>query len=187
MGANRGSFGRRRPDVHAIPGCLPLRAEGATALAKNRLHQVDSGPARWASSRHTRRAGTRSVRGGADVGNRCEQRVPPEVVSLPPGNYIQQVRPGSPAKRPLRPGQQTEACASRGHGTNTREETAPASPPRPPDRPGWPHTSRAGRRPGQGRPRPGTCCCEDARAPARAQGRRCRHPGPARRAESGGR
>jgi hypothetical protein len=44
----------------------------------------------------------------------------------------------------------------------------------------------ARRRPGQGRPRPGTCRCEDARAPAPAQGRRCR-PGPARRAESGGR
>ena len=39
--------------------------------------------------RHARPAG-----GGADVGDRREQRVLPEVVSLPPGNLIKQVRFG---------------------------------------------------------------------------------------------
>ena len=119
MGSQSRIFpGRRRPDSRAIPGCLPLRAEGATAPATNRRHQVDSGPSSWASSRHTQ--ATTSSRSGR----------------------------ASPAKRPLRPGQQTGACASRGHGTSTREGTAPASPLRPPDRPGWPHTSqRTGARP----------------------------------------
>ena len=36
--------------------------------------------------RHTRPAG-----GGADVGNGCEQRVLPEIVGLPPDNFLKQV------------------------------------------------------------------------------------------------
>lgn len=37
---------------------------------------------------------TGPVRGGTDVGDRCEQGVLPEVVGLPPGDLIKQVRFG---------------------------------------------------------------------------------------------
>jgi len=37
--------------------------------------------------------------GGAEVGDRGEQGVLPEIVSLPPGDLIQQVRFGSGAQR----------------------------------------------------------------------------------------
>src|SRR5215467_11881791 len=40
-----------------------------------------------------------SVGGGADVGDRCEQGVLPEVVRLPPGDLIEQVRVGPAAQR----------------------------------------------------------------------------------------
>jgi len=42
---------------------------------------------------------TRAVGGDADVGNGCEQGVLPKVVSLPPGDLVEQVRLGAPAQR----------------------------------------------------------------------------------------
>ena len=40
-----------------------------------------------------------SVGGGADVGDRCEQGVLPEVVGLPPGDLVEQVRFSPAAQR----------------------------------------------------------------------------------------
>ncbi len=67
-----------------------------------------------------------SIGGRAGVGNRREQRIPPEVVSLPPGNHIGQVRLGFP-RTAAAAGQRTAAYASRGHETSTPEGTTPVS------------------------------------------------------------
>jgi hypothetical protein len=42
----------------------------------------------------------RAVGGDADLGNNCGQGVLPEVVSLPPGDLVEQVNLGPPAQRP---------------------------------------------------------------------------------------
>ena len=104
--------GRRRPDSRAIPGCLPLRAEGATAPAMNRRHQVEQ----------------RAIALGE--------------FPAYPGNYIQQVRPGFPREAPATARTANWSLRLSRSRNEHPEGTAPASPLRPPDRPGWPHTSQ---------------------------------------------
>jgi hypothetical protein len=145
MGSQSRIFQHRRPDSRAIPGCLPLRAEGATAPATNRRHQAGSGPSRWASSRHTQ-ATTSSRSGRASPAKR---------------------RYGQDSKLELAPLAVTERAPGRNRSRIPSKATGSAR---------LAAHQPAHRRPGQGRPRPGTCCCEDARAPARAQSRRCRPP-----------
>ena len=126
MGSQSRVFQHRRPDLRAIPGCLPLRAEDATAAARNRSHQAGSGPSRWASSRHTRRAGTparsAAARMQATANNACRLKSSACHQATTSSGHA-----GLPATRPLRPGQPTGAGASHGHGTSTREGTAPGS------------------------------------------------------------
>ncbi len=58
------------------------------------------GPSRSASSWHTWRTGTPgSASGGADISDRCVQGVLPEVIGLPPGDLVKQVRLCSAAQR----------------------------------------------------------------------------------------
>ncbi len=74
-----------------------------------------------------------------------------------------------------------------GHGMCTRAGTARGVPPRTAGPPGWPRTSPARPRPGEGTPRRERCCPAGAAAQARSPARRCQHRGRARRAGHGGR
>jgi hypothetical protein len=82
---------------------MPGRFARAWAAAGSGSLRSDSaGPRGWmlgqlpACLRHW---DTGSGGGGADVGDGCEQGVLPEVVGLPPGNLVEQVRLGSAAQR----------------------------------------------------------------------------------------
>jgi hypothetical protein len=157
-----------------------------TASAVCRSGRYGAGwPGRWARSWHAWHA--RPAGGGADVGDRREQGVLPEVVGLPPGDLIQQVRFG-PA---------LEGCRGR-HGVlelgvlpaaegALGAGTARVVPPGAAGRPGWPGTSPARPRRGGGTPRRGRCCPGGAAAQARSPARRCQRRGRARRAGHVGR
>ena len=141
------SAGYVRPQ---LSGRMQRGSFGLRAVA---LGQFLAGLAHW-------HAGARG--GGADVSDCGIQGVLPEVVGLPLGDLLQQVGLGSAAPRRRCQESRTEACGSAGRGRRTRAGTGPASLPGPGDRRGWPRTSPARRRRGEGRLRRGRYRCGDA-------------------------
>ena len=129
----------------------------------------------------------RPAGGGADVGDRREQGVLPEVVGLPPGDLIEQVRFGPAMEGLLRPALRTGAWCLARRARCTRAGTARVVPPGAAGRPGWPCTSPARLRRGGGTPRRGRCYPAGAGAQARSLARRCQRRGRARRAGHAGR
>jgi hypothetical protein len=129
----------------------------------------------------------RPVGGGANVGDRREQRVLAR--SRRPATRRPQ-RAGPVRSRRgglLRPAPRTGASCFAGRGTCARAGTARIGPLGAAGRRGWPRTSPARRRRRRGTLRRGRCHPAGAGAQVRSAARRCQGRGRARRAGSGGR
>ena len=124
----------------------------------------------------------RPAGGGADVGDRRVHGVLPEVVGLPRGDLIQQVRFGPAVDGCCGQDCVLELRVLPSAEGRTRAGTARAVPPGAAARPGWPRTTPARPRRGEGTPRRGTCRFAGAGAQARSAPRRCQRRGRARRA-----